>query len=67
MDLPLAPIEKILKRSNMRISDDAVKEFAILLEEITSDIAAEATAIAKSEGRKTVLVKDILKAKRKLE
>ncbi len=67
MDLPLAPIEKILKKSNMRISDDAVKEFAILLEEITSDIAAEATAIAKSEGRKTVLVKDILKAKRKLE
>jgi len=67
MDLPLAPVEKILKKSNMRISDDAVKEFAILLEEITSDIAAEATAIAKSEGRKTVLVEDILKAKRKLE
>ncbi len=67
MDLPLAPIEKILKRSNMRISDGAVKEFASLLEEITSDIAAEATAIAKSEGRKTVLIKDILKAKRKLE
>jgi len=67
MDLPLAPIEKILKRSNMRISDGAVKEFASFLEEITSDIAAEATAIAKSEGRKTVLIKDILKAKRKLE
>ena len=67
MDLPLAPVEKILKKSNMRISDDAVKEFALLLEEITSDIAAEATAIAKSERRKTVLVKDILEARRKLE
>ena len=67
MDLPLAPIEKILKKSNMRVSDDAVKEFAILLEEITSDIASEATAIAKSEGRKTVLAKDILEARRKIE
>ena len=66
MDLPLAPVEKILKKSNMRVSDDAVKEFASLLEELTCDIASEATAIAKSEGRKTVLSKDILKARRKI-
>jgi len=67
MDLPLTPVEKILKTSNMRISDDAVKEFATFLEEITSDLAAEAAAIAKSEGRKTVLEEDILKARRKIE
>lgn len=67
MDFPLAPVEKILKRCNMRVSDDAVKEFAILLEEITADIAAEAAAIAKSEGRKTVLPGDISAAKRKIE
>ncbi len=67
MDLPLTPVEKILKKSNMRISDDAVKEFATLLEEITSDLAAEAAVIAKSEGRKTVLDEDILKARRKIE
>jgi histone H3/H4 len=67
MDLPIAPVEKILKKSNMRISDDAVKEFATLLEEITSDLAAEAAVIAKSEGRKTVLDEDILKARRKIE
>ena len=67
MDMPLAPVEKILKKSNMRVSDDAVREFASLLEEITSDIASEATTIAKSEGRKTVLAKDILEAKRKIE
>lgn len=67
MDLPLTPVEKILKKSNMRISDDAVKEFATLLEEITSDLAAEAVVIAKSECRKTVLDEDILKARRKIE
>jgi histone H3/H4 len=66
MDIPLAPVEKILKKSNMRISDDAVKEFAILLEEITSDIASEAAAIAKSKGRKTVSAEDIAEAKRKI-
>jgi histone H3/H4 len=67
MDIPLAPVEKILKKSNMRISDDAVKEFAILLEELTADVAAEAAAIAKSKGRKTVLTEDIAEAKRKIK
>jgi histone H3/H4 len=67
MDLPLAPVEKILKKSNMRISDDAIKEFASLLEELTADIAAEAAAVAKSKGRKTVLVEDVAEARRKIE
>lgn len=65
--MPLAPVEKILKKSNMRVSDEAVKEFAALLEELASDIASEATAIAKSEGRKTVLAEDIQEARRKIE
>ena len=67
MDLPLAPVEKILKKSNMRISDDAINEFAIILEELTADVAAEAAAIAKSKGRKTVLVEDVAEAKRKIK
>lgn len=67
MDLSLAPVKRILKKTNMRVSDDAVKEFATLLEEITSDIAAEAVAIAKSEGRKTVQLEDVREANRKLK
>jgi len=66
MDLSLAPVKRILKKTNMRVSDDAVKEFATLLEEITSDIAAEAVAIAKSKGRKTVKLEDVREASRKL-
>ena len=66
MDIPLAVAERILKKTKMRVSDDAVKEFAQLLEEITSDIAAEATAIAKSKNKKTVSAEDILAAKRKI-
>jgi histone H3/H4 len=67
MDIPLASAEKILKKSNMRISDDAIKEFATFLEELTSDISAEAAAIAKSKGRKTILAEDVAEAKRKIE
>ena len=66
MDLPLACAERILKKSNMRVSDDAVKEFAILLEEIIADMASESAAIAKSEGRKTVNASDVLSARRKI-
>ena len=66
MDLPLSIVKKILQKSNMRVGDDAVKEFSLLLEEITSDIASEAVAIAKSEGRKTVTAKDITEARRKI-
>lgn len=67
MDLPLAPVEKILKKTNMRVSDEAVKEFVTLLEEVTADIAAEACTLAKSENRKTVLPKDIWAARRRID
>ncbi|MBU3904747.1 MAG: NFYB/HAP3 family transcription factor subunit [Nanoarchaeota archaeon] len=66
MDLPLAPIEKMLKRTHMRVSDDAIKEFTKLLEETIADIAAEAATSAKSHKRKTIQRSDILDAKRKL-
>lgn len=64
MDFPKAPVERILKKTRMRVSDQATKEFAKLLEEVTADIAAEACAIAKRNKRKTVLKEDVLEAKR---
>ncbi|MBU3897024.1 MAG: NFYB/HAP3 family transcription factor subunit [Nanoarchaeota archaeon] len=66
MDLPLAPIKKILKRTNMRVSNGAVKEFTIYVEQIIADIAAESVANAKRNKRKTVSASDVLAAKRKL-
>ena len=67
MDLPLAPVKKILRKTHMRVSDDAVKEFAQFLEEITVDLASEAAAIAKSKGRRTVTAEDVMAAKRKID
>lgn len=66
MDIPLACAEKILKKTNMRVSNDAIKEFAGLLEETAVDIASEAVAIAKSKRRATVKLEDVCQAKRKV-
>lgn len=66
MEVPLSPVEKILKRAGMRVSDEAVTEFANLLEEVIADIAAEAVANAKSAGRKTVSGEDVRIAKRRI-
>lgn len=66
MEYPLAVVEKMLKKSNMRVGEDAVKEMAGLLEEITADIASEADANARRAKRKTVNADDILAAKRKI-
>ena len=67
MDLPLAPVERILKRSNMRVSEEAVEEFTRVLEELISDIAAEACTIAKKNRRKTVTIEDVVEARRKIQ
>ena len=62
----MAPVERILKRTNMRVSDGAVEEFAKLLEELIFDVASEACSIAKQKGRKTVTQEDVIEAKRKI-
>jgi len=66
MEIPLAAAEKILKKTNMRVSKGAVREFADLLEETAVDVASEAVAIAKSKRRATVQLEDIMQAKRKI-
>lgn len=66
MEYPFAVVEKMLKKSNLRVSEGAVKELTGLLEEITADIASEADANARRAKRKTVNADDILAAKRKI-
>lgn len=66
MELPLAPVERLLKRSKMRISKEAAEEFSLYLEEIIADIAAEAATIAKANNRKTVSAEDVKLARRRI-
>jgi histone H3/H4 len=62
MQYPRATVERMLKRTNMRIGKDAVDEFCVLMEEITADLAAEAAVNAKAAKRKTILLEDVKKA-----
>lgn len=64
--LPLAPIERILKKAGAgRVSKEACEEFANVVEEVAFELAAETAALAGHAGRKTVLAKDVKLAKRK--
>jgi len=58
--LPLAPFERILKDAGAkRVSKTAMKEFAVVAEEIADSIALDAVRFTKHAGRKTVIAEDI--------
>lgn len=65
--LPLAPLERILKKAGAkRVSEDALKEFSNILEDKLTKIATEAALLAKHAGRKTIIDEDVRAARRKL-
>jgi histone H3/H4 len=66
MELPLAALERILKKAGgKRISTDATKEYARMIEEHISGIAKGAALLAEHNKRNTVLEKDIILAKKR--
>lgn len=65
-ELPLAPVDRIIRNQGAkRVSEEAVEEFAEVLEDIAGDLAAESAALASHAGRKTVKAKDVRLAGKK--
>ena len=64
-DIPVAPCEKILRKNGApRVSAEAAREFALVLEHVTTEIAKGAAELAKHAGRNTVMVEDVKLARR---
>lgn len=64
--LPKLPFERILKKVGAkRVSQDALQEFATIMEERLMAVAKEAVALAKHAGRKTLIGEDIRLSKNK--
>ena len=65
MDLPLAPIERIMRNTGVeRVSEDAVVALANILKDRAEELTEDAIALAKHAGRKTVTADDINLAKK---
>ncbi|WP_048190683.1 histone family protein [Methanobacterium sp. SMA-27] len=68
-ELPIATIGRIIKHAdaNIRISEDAKKALAKVLEQCGEDISKQALLLAKHAGRVTVKASDIELAVKALE
>jgi len=64
--LPRLPFERILKKAGAkRVSQEALEEFANVMEERLMKIIEKANMLAKHAGRKTITAEDIRMARRK--
>jgi len=57
--LPILVMEKILKETRLRVSEDAKVELRNVLESKVKDISKKAIEYAEHAGRKTVRAEDI--------
>jgi histone H3/H4 len=63
-EFTLAPIRRLFKkRGDLRVSEGAAEELRRALGEYGSSLAEAAIDIAKEDGRKTVLERDVFAAK----
>ncbi len=66
MTLSLLAMEKILRKAGApRVSKDAAKEMALVLEDVGDIIAKDAIEFARHANRKTILGNDVKLAKKK--
>ncbi len=63
VELPTAPVARIIRKSGAdRVSGEASRALAIIMEEYAGTVAREALKLATHAGRKTVTKEDITMA-----
>lgn len=63
MELSISKMKQIIKgESNKRVAKDSAEQLGEILELFAGDVAEEAIALAKEDGRKTVQEGDIKEA-----
>lgn len=66
--IPLATVERILREAGAkRVSKEGRKLFAEYIEQLTKSLAIEAGEFADHFGRRTITVKDVGLAKKRLK
>lgn len=65
MEFSIAKMKEMIKsQGDKRVSEDAADEMRQLLEMFAGDVAEEAIAVAREDGRKTVRSEDVKEALR---
>lgn len=65
MEFSISKMKEIIKsQGDKRVSEDSADELRKVLETFAGDVAEEAIAVAKEDGRKTVRAEDIREALR---
>jgi histone H3/H4 len=66
-ELTLQPVRRLFKKVGAkRVSDDAARELAKLIEDRTKNVVIEASRLAKHSGRRTTMKRDIKLARKNL-
>lgn len=66
MTIPKAPVKRILKKNNPRVSDEAVDRAVKTLERVAEDLGIEGGKLSEHAGRKTLKESDVELAAEKL-